>query len=118
MPKKRIKFIKPNRIPEANVQAEIYRKLRNRDIRCCLEYRMEVPEYGNYLRADIAVLVGDYIACLIECKSRVNGKVNKNGRQYKKYLSLGLPTIYCMSIYDVNETVSRILDIIKNDNKE
>jgi len=111
--KKRIKFIAPKRIPEANVQAEIYRKLINRGIYCVLEYRMKVPEYGNHLRADVAVIVDGYVSCLVECKSRVNGKVNVNGRQYKKYESVGLPTIYCMCFDDVDECLSEIIRIIK-----
>ena len=107
-----MRFIRPKRIPEANVQAEIYRLLRNKGIKCCLEYRVEVPEYNNHLRADIAIINGDDIACLVEVKSRKNGKINKEGRQYKKYISLGVPVIYCLSFKEVGHCVDEISKLI------
>ena len=85
---KRIKFVKPRMLPEANIQAEIYHHLRLLGIRCCLEYRMYCEESNTHVRADIITIIGSEIACIIECKTRDgNFTVNTDGEQYKKYKS-------------------------------
>jgi len=106
-----MKFIKPNRLHESNIQAEAYRQLRNNNIKCCLEYRIYCPEFNCNIQADIVIIKDSLILAIIECKSRKRNKTpNTKGRQYLKYQSLNIPVVYCM---DFNEAVN-IMDIIKD----
>ena len=104
-----MKFIPPRRLPEANIQAEAYRQLRNNNIKCCLEYRIYIPDFNSYIRADIAIIKDDEVILLIECKSRKRNKSpNKDGRQYKKYKSLGIPILYCMDFKEAQNILDDI----------
>ena len=106
-----MKFTPPTKIPESNVQAEIYRQLRNRGIKCCLEYRMECAKYSRHIRADIAIVKEDEIICLVECKSRkVGAKLNINTRQFNCYRSLGVDFFYCLGWHEIKTTVNKIIE--------
>ena len=108
-----MKFIKPNRLHESNIQAEAYRQLRNNNVKCCLEYSIHCPEFNSNIRADIILIKDNKITAIIECKSRKRNKEpNYKGRQYKKYQSLGLPIIYCMDFSDAINIMSKIKDYI------
>ena len=110
-----MKFIRPRRLPEANIQAELYRQLRNRDIKCCLEYRIYVKSMDSFIRADVIIIKDSIIICIIECKSRREGsKPNKNGRQYRSYASLGVPFMYCMTFKQVPKMVDEVIKITNN----
>ena len=109
----KVKFIRPNRLHEANVQAEVYRQLRNNDIKCCLEYRIHCPKYNCIVRADIVIIRDGLITAIIECKSRKSDKKpNYSGRQYKKYKSIGIPVIYCMDFKQAINILDEIQDFI------
>jgi len=106
-----MKFIRPKKIPEANIQAEIYKNLRDLKIKCCLEYRFKTP-LGYHMRADVAVIKDGFVICFIECKSRKdNRNIYKDGRQYKGYMSTGVETIYCMAWDEIKETIRKIKNI-------
>ena len=114
-----MRFKKPNKIPEANVQAEIYRLLRNKNIKVCLEYRMECESQGRHIRADIAVIHEGNIICLIECKSRKGSKgVNKQTRQYKAYKSIGVDFIYCLNWHEIKDAVNYVVDKISKQTEQ
>ena len=108
-----MKFIKPKRMPEANIQAELYRRLRSYNIPCCLEYRIKLPNGTGYCRADIVVIDGDSnIACIIEVKSRIKKKKPyEAGRQYQNYESLGIPFMYCMGWWEIEQTMKSVLQL-------
>lgn len=107
-----LEFIPPTRLPEANIQAEIYRHLRNRNIKCCLEYRMFCDETKRFLRADVVTITDGRILSIIECKSRDNNfKVNENGRQYQQYKSFDIPVFYCMNFKHV-ERVANLIELL------
>ncbi len=80
-----MEFIRPTRIPEANIQAEIYGKLKQLNIESMLEYRIK----DFKLRADIVVIKNNKIICACEVKSHIDkGWFKSEGNQFKKYLSL------------------------------
>lgn len=102
-------FIKPKHLPEANIQAELYRHLRNDGIKCCLEYRMYVEEFNTFCRADLIIIKGKKIIAIIECKSRDNNfEVNKGGKQFRQYKTFGIPIFYCMNFKHVERTLNLI----------
>ena len=96
-----LKAHKPKRLPEANVQAEIYCQLKALNIEVILEYKQYVKAMNCFMRIDVAVIQGDRLITAIECKSRNRTRINENTRQHKKYMSLGIPFMYCLSIKDV-----------------
>ena len=107
-----MRFIKPRRLPEANIQAELYHYLRLEKIRCCLEYRMYCKETETHVRADLITVIGSEIACIVEFKSRQgNFQVNTNGMQYKKYKTFNVPLFYCMNFKHVGKTVELIKEL-------
>ena len=109
-----LKFIKPKRLPEANIQAEVYRQLRNKGIKCCLEYRFYIESMNSYIRADVIIIQNDNIVAIIECKSRKKeGNPNKDGRQYQKYRALGIPFIYCMTFKEVPKIVNEAIILME-----
>ena len=64
-------FIKPKRMPEAVIQAELYRRLRNKGVRICLEYtaKCKIGRSG-IVRLDAVIVKDDEVIASIECKSR------------------------------------------------
>jgi len=109
-----MKFIRPKRLPEANIQAELYHELRKANIRCCLEYSMHCKETQSNLRADIITIIGDDIGCIIECKSRgLIFKIDKEGKQYRQYRTFNIPLFYCMKFTHVKKTLESIIKLHK-----
>ncbi len=111
-----MKFKAPKVLPEANTQAEIYRILRNKGIKCCLEYGMKCEYQNRNIRADIAVIKDGYIICLVECKSK-GSSPDEEGRQYDAYDSLGVEFIYCMGWKEIKKTVEYIIELHKTGDK-
>lgn len=106
---KTLEFIPPKRLPEANIQAELYRKLRDTNIKCCLEYRMFCKETNSFIRVDAITLLDGRITSFIECKSRNdNFQVAIEGSQYQKYKTFGIPIFYCMNFKHVTRTVELV----------
>ena len=107
-----MKFIRPKKIPEANIQAEIYKRLRDRDVQCCLEYKHRISE-SSFIRVDVAVIYKDELLLFIECKSRKEGsKPYREGRQYINYLSSGVEFIYCMGWWDIAKTLDIAFEML------
>jgi len=107
-----MKFIKPKKLPEANIQAELFHLLRNEGIRCCLEYSMHCEQTGNNLRADMVTVIGDDIGCIVECKSRTgNFTIDTEGRQFIQYKSFNVPLFYCMNFAHVKKTLESIIKL-------
>ena len=98
-------FIKPKRIPEANIQAEIYRFCRNNNIKVCLEYKVE------NCRLDIVIVKHERIILIIETKSRKK-EYPKNKRyktkQINKYKKFEVPILVCASWYEIEQTCKEI----------
>lgn len=105
-----MKFIAPKRMPEANVQAELYRQLRNKGLRCCLEYKMKTPK-GENVRVDCIIFdENNFIVLLVETKSskRPDKRVNTGTRQFERYKDLGLPFTYCINTKDAEPIVEAV----------
>jgi hypothetical protein len=101
---------------EFEVQSEIFHRLR-----CKYKVKGELKLGG--LRADLAILVGDEIACLIEVKNTsVNSieehKYRKNQwsktTQFRKYKDSGYPFFYCSGYFYINELVKEIDEYMEN----
>ena len=98
---------------EANIQAEIYHRLKLIGIESCLEYAHKEPGQRG-CRFDLVILKQffDYpeIIAIVEVKNRtrIEKGINKNSRQYKKYSAVGLPLIYCLSKSQIDQTVEEI----------
>ena len=103
--KGKMKFTPKKRISEANIQAEVYYRLKRLGINCYLEYKHE------HCRFDMVIVNDDDIIAIIEFKSRIKkiGIINTQSRQYNRYLSYGLPIIYCTCMDEVDKTVIAIL---------
>lgn len=102
-----MQFNFPKRLPEANIQAEIYRRCKELDIECYLEYKHE------HCRFDIVIVRDELIIGIIEVKNSVRTKINKRTRQYKKYSSYGVPLHYCLGQNYVDSTINQIINWLR-----
>lgn len=104
-----MKFIRPNKMPEANIQAEIYRLCRNEGINICLEYTF------NNCRFDAVIIKNGEIIAIVETKSRkkVNHKRLLKTKQLLKYLSFGIPVILCASWNEIESAFYKIKELYK-----
>ena len=100
-----MQFIRPRRIPEANIQAEIYKRLKELGIESMLEYRFK--EFR--LRADLIVIKNNEVLCACEVKSRVCKRPMTYGKQFQKYLKLGIPIFYCLNLQEIDKIVEKIV---------
>ena len=98
---------------EANIQAEIYHRLKLLNIESCLEYQFKLV-YNNKeisVYADIVVIKNNNIICICEVKNYNKDIPNTNGRQYKKYEMLNIPFVYCMNETHIDNVISIISKI-------
>ena len=112
------KFTPPARLPEAVIQAEIYRQLHAKNIQCTLECPIFCDQYGGELTPDVAILHEGYVIGLIEVKSfkkvkTVSNQIINNldskrisSKQLKRYLLFNLPLYYCNTRDDIPRAVA------------
>lgn len=102
------------RIPEANIQAELYRKLKEAWLFVILEHKI------RWCRLDVAIfrqLYWSYILVLaIEVKSyKTHKRFNYNTKQIDRYRdTIGIEVLWCGRMEDVDSVVSKVIDIMKN----
>jgi hypothetical protein len=102
-----MKYLQRKRFSEVNVQAELYRQLKNRGHDPVLEYKIKTEVGG--LRADVIIRRGDEILCAIEVKWQKPKKPpKKTNRQFLKYEALGIPWRYCRGYGEIESTVNWI----------
>lgn len=112
---------------EAEIQFELAYKLKKMGFDIRLERTIVLEETFRIkkrtsrncsIRVDILILRKDKIICVIEVKNFVNdSKINTENRQFKKYLSLGIPFVFCLSENKINSTAKAVLKIyIKSKN--
>lgn len=58
-------------------------------------------------RADIVIVKDNMVKCCIEVKKTKRTELTK-ARQYKKYNKLPIPTIYCLSKENIENTVNTV----------
>lgn len=92
------------RVAEATIQAEFYHLCRVNKIRCYLEYR-----YGRSRFDGVLYNEDKSIYAIIEFKSRYNTfKLNKDGRQFNKYMQYDIPLIYVVNMKSVIPAINYI----------
>lgn len=104
-----------SKIPEANIQAELYYQLKLIKIKSFLE----CVKYKNRIKSkfDVAVLdnSGDNIIAIVEIKSWSNKATSmwsrKSQKQFKKYSEYGLPLLYCCGMQEIDLTIDSIKQI-------
>jgi len=110
-----MKFISPKRIPEPNIQAEIYHRLKLKGIECMLEMHLYCEKYGGELTPDILIISKEQIVGIIEVKSLIGDKRLSNreifpdmqisSKQLKRYLLYGLPLFYCTNWEGIEKAI-------------
>lgn len=109
-----MKFIQPKRLPEANVTAELYVRLKQEDISCLLEYKVKG------CRFDVIIIQGDDIVCIVEVKSRSKRVIKRRlekGYKYKqveRYETHGVPVLLVYDLDSIESVVSDIKFILAN----
>lgn len=106
-----IKFTQRGKITEANIQAECYSRLRNRGIKCYLDY------YYEKCRFDMVVYIEgrlySEIILIVEFKSKSLGHVMKETKQYLKYAKFGIPVVYCSHWDEIGYTIKTIKSAVE-----
>lgn len=101
------------RIPEANIQAELYRKLQEAWLFVILEYKIK------WCRLDVAIFQQLYwsysLVLAIEVKSyKTHKQFNYDTKQINKYRdTLWLEILWCWRMEDVDWVVRKVIDIAK-----
>ena len=102
------------RVSDANIQAEVYHRLRNICIPCYLEYKYENSRF------DMVILdkTMKNIIAIVEFKFyRYVSSLKRDYRitkQYKKYSKYNLPLLYCRHKTEINRVINDIVRIYKN----
>lgn len=100
------------RLPEANIQAELYHQCKLHNIRCLLEYK--IPKQGGRKGCRLDAVIYDKdrkILLIIETKSyvRKNQEPKLNTVQLNRYRELGVPVMVIGRIEQIQEKVAHIL---------
>ena len=106
----KLKFVKPKRISEANIQALISHKLRLKNIPHYLEYGIK-----GIGRFDIVILnaTEKEIIVIVEVKSYIiNRPPNINTIQAKRYKTCNVPLLYCGHIDQIDELIINITSLL------
>ena len=111
-----MKFIPPQKLPSANIKAEIYTLLRSKNIKCCLDYRL-ATQYGELATLSVVIIEDGQIKAAIVVKSvSMDGRprvVNTNTKRHKKYESFGIKLFTCGQFKDAKRVVDMVEDYIK-----
>lgn len=103
-----MQFIRPKRLPEANLQAELYKRLKDIGIGSCLEYHFK----DFRLRADLIVIKQNEIICACEVKSyRTDREPHLDTKQYQKYLKLNIPIFYLVNLKNLDTIIYKITNL-------
>lgn len=94
------------KLPEANIQAELYCRLKQENIDCFLEYKV------NRCRVDCAIFKDYELFMVVEVKSYKELQLpNLDTKQLEKYRNnLGVPVI----VFGRMEHLEHVINIIKN----
>lgn len=101
---------------EQTLMAELYFYAKLAGIQLALEVCVESSVHrSKQMRVDAAVIVGDKIVCVIECKQH-GKRLAEGGRQFEAYASLtrnhGIPVIWVNDYGDIDPVVSQIRDML------
>jgi len=111
------RFKPPSRLPEPVIQAEVYKRLLEKNIQCTVGCPIFCAAYNGELSPDVAILYQGYVVGMIEIKSfkkvkSVSNQIINNldthqikSKQLKRYLLYDLPLYYCTTWDDVPRAV-------------
>ena len=110
---KSLKYVRQRRNPEALIQSELYKRLREKGFFVLLEYKVFCSEFNLFARLDLAVVHNDEIFSIIECKKKYPANRDRfiQSTQYRKLKSLKAPVFYCFGWGDIESTVNKICEI-------
>ncbi len=109
----KMKFIKPKRLAENNITAELYHRMRLLNLFCYLEYK--VKGVGRF---DMVVINIDEIICIIEVKSYSTHKpFNFKSKQMERYKSLKIPVLGCGRFEEINDTILAVKELLSEASK-
>lgn len=96
----------PDNVSEFEIQAAIYRRLRQADI----DVRGEV--YAKGVRFDLVVFCSDKQASIIIEVKRRDAAISV--RQQASYMKFGLPVIFCIGTEGIEPTINKIIEMMNN----
>ena len=106
-----MQFLPPKKLREANIQAELYHRLKELGIPSYLEYSFKDFANNRRRRADLVVYKNNKIVCLVEAKSRIRSfQPNWNTKQLKAYRATGVFVIVCDN-FNLEESVNKIKEL-------
>lgn len=107
-----------SRIPEANIQAEFYRRCWAKGVKVLLEIKHERSRF------DAVVFCEDAAVAIVEVKNYSNKRISagyKNGeytpkqtKQFAKYNDYGVPVIVIPGPAFINDAVDKAREVINN----
>lgn len=100
--------IEIERLHQDNTKAEIYRRLRNAGVGCCLEYRHKI-EGRRACVFDLVVIQKGCIVLIVEAKSSANWNW-KCKRQHAKYSRFSVPIWLVTSFCQAKSVACEIID--------
>jgi len=116
-----MQFVSPRNLPSAEVQAEVYRRLRALGIECHLEHR--IPGAAGYRKTwrtcvfDLVVVFDWKIVAIVECKRRLVDDADRDSRQRTKqaaaYRQFGIPLFWCFGWEEIQKTVEEVRNLLK-----
>lgn len=103
----------PGRNSEFEVQAELYMALKNKGF----DVKGEVPALHSVF--DLVVFKCCRPKCIIEVKAtididRLRRRLNRR-YQYKKYMSFGIPLVYCCALVEIDMCIGIVSKILTDD---
>ncbi len=102
-----MRYVEARKVPQANIQAELFYCLRERNIFCVLDYRAD-----KGVKFDVAVIHGDDVVCIVEVKSRVRERVSHKLAKVERCERYGIPVLLCVNFNNVKDTIEEIERII------
>ena len=112
-----MEYIKKVRVSEANVQAELYRRLKMQNIECELEYKIRRPgERGA--RLDCVIIQGNMIPLIIEVKNHIDPEKTRREwhqkKQYTRYSRYGVPVLICAAMCHIDAIVDHVIKVLNS----
>lgn len=107
-----MEYINNKRISEANIQAEVYHRLKLLEIYCELEYVIDDCRFDIIITDKLK----EKILLIIECKNYEHTiSINMVGNQIKKYSRFGIPIMAIVNETKIEPAIEIIKDVMQNE---
>jgi DNA-binding MurR/RpiR family transcriptional regulator len=98
-----MKFENPERITEANIQAEFYHQCRLKGVECYLEYKHEQSRF------DAIIIKNNDVVLIVEFKSYKTDKKGKTKtKQLDKYRQYGIPVLLITRMNQIEQVIASL----------